>query len=292
MGLQRTLFRAANKLLAPANLLITRSEKDFDARLDDPAQIARMHRAFAAAIREWLSNQTTVPVRAEIDAEREAASFYDAYMNSDYREQTGGSRYNNLLFLYVIGKVAAPSLVVDSGTYTGGSAWAFSLACPKARILSFDIDLSRLRRRMTGVEYMQRDWTTFDFGELSTADGLCYFDDHLDQARRLLEAAERGFRLAIFDDDFPLTSFAPMAGDGSALPKIEFVLDEQLRGEDQVSWVANGQKRSWKVDRAYLDRARRVIAATERLPNTSHITGIHQTPYRLVAIHPAPGLPA
>lgn len=287
MRLQRTVFRALNRALAIGGLSLGGVERDFDARLDSPAQLARMHRELAHAWEGWLAGQQVLPVRAKVDAEREGALFYAAYLASPYRDQTGGSRYNNLLFLQLMARTAAPSLVIDSGTYTGASAWALKLACPEARVLSFDIDLSRLRLRTPGVEYIEADWTAHDWSAGSSADALLYFDDHVDQARRLLEAAERGFRLAIFDDDFPLTSFAAMAGDGSALPKIEFVLDDELRGDAEVSWIANGVRRSWRVDPAYLDRARDAIAATDRLPNTGAITGIHQTPYRLVAIRPA-----
>ncbi|MDB5557329.1 MAG: hypothetical protein JWQ36_263 [Enterovirga sp.] len=287
MRLPRSLFRGVNRCLAPLGLTLDRVSRDFDARLDDPGQLLRMHRAFGQAWAEWGAGQSVLPLRAEIDAEREAAVFYEAYLVSPYRGQSGGSRYNNLLLLFLIGKAVAPRLIMDSGTYMGASAWALRLSSPHARLLSFDLDLSRLRLRMPGVEYVETDWTAFDWSGLPTAEGLCYFDDHVDQARRLLEAAERGFPLAIFDDDFPVTSFAPMAGNGNALPKIEFVLDDELRQDREVTWVDQGVRRSWRVDPAYLDRARQVIGDTDRLPNTSHITGIHQTPYRLVAIRSA-----
>lgn len=287
MSLQSTVFRALNRALAVGGLSLDRVARDFDARLDNPAQIARMHRDLARAWEGWLAGQQVIPVRTKVDAEREGALFYQAYLPSPYRDQSGGSRYNNLLSLRLVARTVAPSVVIDSGTYTGASSWALKLACPEARVLSFDIDLSRLRVRTPGVEYIETDWAAHDWSSMPSAEALVYFDDHVDQARRLLEAAERGFRLAVFDDDFPLTSFAPMAGDGSALPKVEFVLDDELRADREVSWIANGARRSWRVDPAYLDRARNVIAATDRLPNTGAITGIHQTPYRLVAIGPA-----
>lgn len=287
MRLRRALSRAVNLALQPAGLAVTALSRDFDVRLDNPAQLARMHKAFAAIWREWVGHQVVMPVRAEVDVERAASMFYEAYLSSPFRHQVGGSRYNNLLLLFLMAKSSAPAMVVDSGTFTGASAWALRLGAPSARVLSFDLDLSRLLSRTPEVEYYEHDWAAFDFTGLPVADALCYFDDHIDQVRRLLEARKRGFRFAVFDDDFPLTSFAPMAGDGSALPKIEFVLDPELRGEKELSWIAGGRRRRWIIDHAYLDRARETISATDRLPNTSHITGIHQTPYRLVALTPA-----
>jgi hypothetical protein len=75
-----------------------------------------------------------------------------------------------------------------------------------------------------------------------------------------------------------------MAQRGTALPKVEFVLDEELRKFQEVTWSEAGVRYSWPVDVDHLDRAKAVIAATERLPNTSLVTGIHQTPYRVVAL--------
>ena len=120
-----------------------------------------------------------------------------------------------------------PDLVIDSGTFRGASAWAFSAT--GAKVHSFDIDLSRLARTSDHVTYSQRDWTQFDWKDFDFSRTLIYFDDHLDQVRRLIEAAQRGIPLAIFDDDLPVTSVAPMAHGGAALPKIEFVLDDGLR---------------------------------------------------------------
>jgi len=137
-------------------------------------------------------------------------------------------------------------------------------------------------------EIDEQDWADQPFRE-DRSRGLCYFDDHVDQAARLEQAAAKGFPLAIFDDDFPVTSFAEMAHDGAALPKIEFVLDEALRNQSEISWISRGRRRTWPVDHAALDRARKLIAASERLPNTSLVTGIHQTPYRIVRLDNAAG---
>jgi L-alanine-DL-glutamate epimerase-like enolase superfamily enzyme len=69
-------------------------------------------------------------------------------------------------------------------------------------------------------------------------------------------------------------------------PKIEFVLNEELRREKEIVWKSGSRTLRWSVDAGYLDRARQVIAVTERLPDTSLMTGIHQAPYRVVKIKP------
>jgi hypothetical protein len=280
MNLKSATLRAANALLAPAGFRIQRLTQDFDARLDSPRLVERIVREFSRIAGEFFAYQSLFEV-VPFDIHGAISSFYKGYIDSPFRERFGGSRFNNLVWLFLIAKAYQPTVIVDSGTYQGASAWALRHGAPKAALYSFDIDLSGVLLRVE-AHYIEADWTTHHFSaDLSR--GLCYFDDHIDQAKRLLEAAAAGFPLAIFDDDFPVTSFAEMAYDG-ALPKIEFVLDDELRNETELSWVSNGVRKVWTVDRAYLDRARAVIAQTERLPNTSLITGIHQTPYRVVRL--------
>jgi hypothetical protein len=274
-------MKAANGVLALAGLQLQRVQQDFDARVADPYLERRLHQSLAASFREFLASQALFDA-VDADWELAVSEFYQAYLKSPFRGQTGGSRFNNLLWLCLIMRAYSPTLMVDVGAYLGASAWAMALGAPGVPLYSFDIDLSNLKLRVA-AEYVESDWKDFVFtDDLSRA--VCYLDDHVDQARRLLEAAAVGFPLAIFDDDFPLTSFAEMAHAGAALPKVEFVLDEDLRQQGEVAWLDHGVRRSWTVDRAYLDRARSVIEATARLPNTSLITGIHQTPYRLVRL--------
>jgi hypothetical protein len=280
MGLKRTVFRACNAILRKFNLELQVVSEDFHARLDQPSQINRIFSDFEKIAAPWLRQQTLFPLACEFDLTSALRPFYQQFLDSPFRGQGGGSRFNNLAWLYLIAKAMKPRFVIDSGTFRGASAWAFSLAGVK--VYSFDIDLSRLAYRTNSVVYTESDWTAFDWDGFDFSNSLIYFDDHLDQVRRLIEASQRGIPLAIFDDDFPLTSFAPMALQGIALPKIEFVLDDDLRNAQDISWLVGSHRYVFPLDHSYLARARSLIAATERLPDTSMVTGIQQTPYRLV----------
>jgi hypothetical protein len=185
----------------------------------------------------------------------------------------------------LLAKSAEPAVIIDSGTFTGSSAWALSLGCPKAQVYSFDINLEFLINREAGVTYVEQDWMSFDWNGVDLSNSLVYFDDHVDQAQRLLEAVERGVPLAIFDDDFPVGAFAPMAHGGFALPKIEFLLDETLSKQTELKWVVGAKEYVWPIPHEKMARARKAICETARLPNTSLVTGIHQTPYRLVRVN-------
>lgn len=282
MTLKRTLFRTCNAVLASFGLELQPLSRDFDARLDQPEQLRRIFIELGQIADRWFAQQTLFPIRHQFNSADALAPFYEDFLTSPFRGIGGGSRFNNLAWLYLIAKAMQPAFIVDSGTFRGASAWAFAAA--GAKVYSFDIDLSRLAYRHPGVIYSQCDWTTFDWSGSALSEALIYFDDHLDQVRRLQEASQHAIPLAIFDDDFPVSAFAPMAGGGRALPKIEFVLDDQLREWQELSWIEKEKRYVFPIDRNYLDYGRSLIVHAERLPDTSQVTGIQQTPYRILRV--------
>jgi hypothetical protein len=288
MLMRRLVFRALNRWLGSVGLRLDRREQDFDdVPLDDFTRTALISR-MADAFDQWMGEQTVFERRAHFDTRVVTRTFFTEWRARPFRDRQGGSRFNNLLWLHLVARACDPDVIIDSGTYQGASAWALASACPRARTFSFDIDLSQLRWRLDSVAYVQSDWSRYPLN-LSAADLMfCYFDDHVDQVRRLVEASDRRCRIALFDDDYPLTSFFTMAPTPAVLPKLEFALDPGLTDGRVLSWRSAKREQRWTADRAYLDTALARIAATERLPNTSLITGIHQTPYRIVAVKAAP----
>ena len=281
MGLARTAYRGTNFLLGKLGLELLPLARDYDARLESPWALEAMFRRLGGEIEAWLGRQTLF-VAQPFDVADGIATLYAGYLDSPFRGKGGGSRFNNLAWLYAIARAYRPTIMIDSGTYLGASAWALRQGSD-APLYSFDIDMSRIAQKVDAT-YIEADWTTHRFDGEDLSRSICYFDDHVDQAKRLLEAKAAGCRLALFDDDFPITGCVEMAHGGFALPKVEFVLDETLRGQASLDWFDGRRRQSWPIDAAYLDAARATIAATERLPNTSVITGIHQTPYRLVKL--------
>jgi hypothetical protein len=276
----RLFYRKLNNLLARVGLQLVRADWDFESRLVGPRWEGALFESLSSQISIWLGSQTTIPDLRHFDVEAEVRGFYHDWIRGPFRQPFGGSRFNNALWLDIIAKAYSPEVIIDSGTFQGASAWALSRGAPDAQVLSFDINLSNLLWRSEKVEFREQDWTAMSLA-LSHRRNLAYFDDHVDQARRLLEAANLGVSVAIFDDDFSVTSFASMAHDGASLPKVEFVLDETLADGEELTWIARSKLQRWRVDRAYLDLAKKTIKATERLPNLSMITGIWQTPYRI-----------
>jgi hypothetical protein len=283
MKLSSRLFRAANRLLAPCDLRLARGDSDFEYRPLGYA-LDRMCLDFAACFEGWRGFQSAWPLAPVGDLPSVVRMFYEAYLESGFRRNPGGSRFNNLLWLHLLARSFRPSTIIDSGTFTGASAWALSSGAPAAEVLSFDLDMSRVIHRRPGVRYLAHDWVNTDFAPYDLSRALCYFDDHVDQAQRALQAHALGIGYLIFDDDFPCTSFPAMAHGGSALPKISFAIDQRLEGIDELAWSWSNRTWRWKVDRATLSRVRGIIAAHERLPETSLITGVHQTPYRILRL--------
>ncbi|CAN5351836.1 hypothetical protein BH09GEM1_BH09GEM1_04820 [soil metagenome] len=285
MTLTQRLRREANNMLKRWNWQVIPLELDFDYRLVSPKHVDRMLATLAAEASEWLEQQTVIPGTERFDVRAEIDAFYDAYLGSPFRNPRGGSRFGNLLWLDLVARAARPSLIIDCGTFTGASAWALAMGAPSAKIVSFDIDLSRIRLRVPRVEYVERDWTTWDLSRYR-GDGriVAYFDDHLDQGRRLREAAERGVDIAIFDDDLSVLSFPPYAHGGMALPKISFILDESLADGEVISWLARGQQYHWIVDGTAMSRLRSLIGGHTLLPNIGASVGIDQRAYRVIAI--------
>lgn len=283
MTIKRLLKRAVDAALRPVGLQLTRPAQDFDSRPTGHA-LNRMLGELADAFDAWSTATRIWPLTLESDTKAAVARFYEAYLASPFRDQAGGSRFNNLLWLHLLARATRPSLVIDSGTYRGASAWAFASAVPGCPVLSFDLDLGPLLVRTPGVTYLEHDWTKHSFQGHDLSRAVAYFDDHVDQGLRLLQAADRGIERIVFDDDFPITSFAAMAHDGSALPKIEFLLDPSLAAVNELTWISRGRELRWPLDHDLMAHLCSKITATERLPNTSLVTGVHQTPYRLVRI--------
>ncbi len=276
-------LRAAKRMLRSAGD-DSQTRIDFANRLTSAKHVDGMLMRTAGVVEEWLSRQTIFPDFAAFDVHQQVRDFYAAYLSSPFREGAGTSRFNKKLWLMLLAKGLRPTLMIDSGASTGGSAWALAVGAPDASLLSFDTDLSRLHARQPGCQYFESDWSTHDLAKFDRSRSLCYFDDLADQVRRVLEAKERGISFAIFNDDLPLSWFAALTPSPARLPKIEFLDDPLLAHGDVVEWTWNGAPRRWVVDQTYLARGRAAVKAAERLPDLGMITGIRVMSPKVVAL--------
>jgi hypothetical protein len=281
--IHRQAWRLAKRTLAAVGLQLDRPHVEFATRLTSARHLDGMLTRIADTVEQWLAQQSILPVAA-LDAKPFVEGFFEAYLKTPFREAIGQSRFNKLLWLAIVARALRPALIVDSGTYRGASAWALAFGAPDAKILSFDPHLSQLPLRVPNCEYVQGDWMQRDLAGFDLAHSLCYFDDAVDQVRRVLEAKARGISFALFNDDLPLTCFAVLTPSPARLPKLEFLHDPLLVHGEAVEWTWNGAPRRWIVDQDYLEKGRAAIKASERLPDLGPITGVRVWSPTLVAL--------
>ena len=206
--------------------------------------------------------------------------FPDLYETRPVRDNRGGSGYNDSLWIFIIACSLQPEWIVESGVHKGHSTWLFRKACPSARIYSFDIDLGKRIYTDEQATYLEHDWSEWEVPkELDRARSLVFMDDHINQARRLLEIAARGFPIALFDDNFPVEQLH--ATGGPPVPTISMVLDDGLQNQQEIEWTRNGKAYRFRVDLTEVAQARAAISSFEVFPDLAEVTryplGSHPT---------------
>lgn len=156
----------------------------------------------------------------------------------------GGVGEKHHLNLWCLGRVLEPTRYVESGVYVGSSLHAFLKSPGLKEIVAIDPDLSNLRLRVEDDPRI-RLVDSEDFSELRIeggANSLVYFDDHIDTARRIVQAAERGFRYALFDDSTGVEGICQRLY--PAVPTVPLIMThDTLQEGDTLSWVYTGPRR-------------------------------------------------
>jgi hypothetical protein len=198
------------------------------------------------------------------------ADFFPLYRDRPIANNKGGGLINDSLCLYLAARLLTPEFILESGSYQGHSAWLLRQSCPTARIVSCDIDHSQLLYRTEGVHYHEGDWMGADLPDFDAESALIWFDDHIDHARRLQEAAARGFRHALFDDNFPATNL--YATGGVPVPTLAMVRDDWLTDGCEIRWSRRGKTYRYIHDLAHAQQARALIGDYAPLPDLTALT--------------------
>lgn len=197
-------------------------------------------------------------------------AFYSLAPNCPVFQSTGGCGFNAGLELFVTARLLGPPVIVESGVYRGFTTWVLRQAVPQAKILSFDIDLSRLRRTEERVEYIEADISTCDFSSMPKDNTLCFFDDHVSQVLRISQAHSWGFTNLIFDDNLPAHA---LHGDGLApYPTVDMMFDDDFAEGELIEWKTNTLFQ-YRVRKADLVALRDKIIFVQRFPDLSWETG-------------------
>ncbi len=118
-------------------------------------------------------------------------------------EAIGGVSVCEAFWLYCLIKSIRPTQIIESGTFYGYSLYFIrSAAPPSCRVISFDPNMYHAPWR-EDVEYYEMDWLEKEGIDLAQGVGtLIFFDDHIDQGRRLNEAVSMDQEHIIFHDNY------------------------------------------------------------------------------------------
>ena len=196
-------------------------------------------------------------------------AFFALYDERPVTDNKGGSGFNDSLWLFVAAAVLRPEVIVESGVFKGHSTWLLRRACPEAEIHCFDPELGNLVYRDPDARYHAGDWIEAEI-TLAGRPSLAFFDDHMDQARRVLEAHRRGFRHLLFDDNFAAMNL--YATGHPPLPSLAMIFDESLPETAALSWVRNGKIYEAALDMTARKQVKSLIERYSVLPDLAPLT--------------------
>ena len=173
--------------------------------------------------------------------------FKKIYDARPIRDNAGGMLSTHMFYTWLAAKTLSPELIIDSGTYKGQSAWLFKQACPSARVISFDVDISQREITCEGVEYVDGDFSQYDWNNIPEK-SLAFFDDHQNAYNRIQQCNWFGIKNIMFEDNYP-----PQQGDCYSPKKIlscaGFRDAETGQGKDNAKKASISRKITQKLIR-------------------------------------------
>ncbi len=236
--------------------------------MTSPKQLARLQDAIVWSLTPTLSEILRRDAEGELRVS--VAEFFELYAKKPILNNKGGSLFNDSLSLFVTMKALAPDFILESGTYRGNSSWLFRQACPDTRIQTHDVDHGQLAHRAGDIVYVEGDWMDSPLPDFDPARAVIFFDDHINHALRLRQAYDRGFRRALFDDNFPAHNL--YATGGQPLPSLAMLMDPDLEPGETFTWVRHGKRYSYKYDPAHAQGARDLISRYLPVPDLTAVT--------------------
>lgn len=257
--------------VAPDNTPEGTKPRDERGVMVTPAMAARLRAEVTRVVLEAVeSHFLHAPAGASRRAVEAVEAFFDLYDRRPVKDNTGGSRFNDSLWIYVVARVFEPRVIVESGVFQGHSMWLLRQACPDAEIHGFDLDLDQLVYRDPAAVLHQADWSDLPFRVVDGRHALAFFDDHVDHARRIREAHDRGFRTLLLDDNFP--AYNLYATGVPPVPSLAMVMDPALPLDQEIQWLRNGKVRSATIDGAAVHQARSLVERHYLLPDLAAVT--------------------
>ena len=191
--------------------------------------------------------------------------FFKVYANREFVNNSGGSGFHNSLWLFFYIKAFNPGLIIESGVWKGLGTYILEKASLVANIHCFDLSFRHLTYKSKAVSYHEYDWSKFDFGKVGAEKSICFFDCHVNHAKRIIESHEKGFKHLIFDDNPPIHKLYAFGLPG--LPTVDMILNTQLKDGEEIQWKWNNQIKSFTVNKVEIEKAKALIESTATFPD-------------------------
>lgn len=273
---KRNIIKAVNSLLTPLGIAITRPTRTgglFVEQIHDPSssymkddKLKRMLiNELSQVGRTFFSERLSDIANDDFDFKFQVENFLSLYSNRPLRDNIGGSGFHNAFWLFLFARALNPVFIIESGVWRGHMSWLFEQACPDAAILGFDINLGNLEYKKGKVIFHQQDWSEYQLGNIDSEKSLVFFDCHVNHAKRILEAYDRGFRHLLFDDNPPIYKLY-----GYGLPGFPTanMINTGLGIElPEVSWCWQGKYIKYKINKDYVKKASELIKVHEVFPD-------------------------
>ena len=130
--------------------------------------------------------------------------FSAIYAGRPIKDNQGGMKAPHMFAVWFMARQLSPDLIVESGIWKGQSTWLLEKACPKAKLVSIDLNLGYRTYISDNAVYSDKDFSEQDWSEV-TDESLVFFDDHQNAYKRLQQCKWFGFKHIIFEDNYPTT---------------------------------------------------------------------------------------
>jgi len=242
-----------------------RDESEFASRMTSDAQVRRQKRIAEEIALAFFSGPAAF-LGLDVDGlDALVDDFFAAYPERPVQDNEGGTKFADSFWLYLLTRLIAPDLIVESGVHRGHSTWIMHTARAAAAMHCFDVSFRSLVWRDDNAAYHENDWMDTPLEAPLDGVALCYFDDHISHAQRIVEAHARGFRTLLFDDDFPAHHLH--ATGHPPLPTLAMLMDDTLKDGETITWTRHGKRKSWTVDLADQRVARDLVAHYAKTPD-------------------------
>ena len=178
---------------------------------------------------------------------------------------------NGTLWLCMLLRLLQPKVVVESGVYHGSSLFTIKASAPQAKIFAFDVSFKTLLSRLDGVDYREYDWGADDVRAEGPSD-LCFFDDHINNCKRVRQAYDRGFKHVVVDDSPDLGEIHHFRY--PAVPSMSMIVNDKWVDGDTVTWNWNGRRLRYTYRIEDTFGVKDVIESIHRFPTIRRWTGM------------------